>query len=79
MLTRCLYEYSIQNTKISHQIRKNGEIISEREWLLQNQNKEARAHMKDLLAQAVVHKGSFKPFLKSWIQNPRHGTITYSL
>ena len=45
------------NTKISHQIRKNGEIISEREWLLQNQNKEARAHMKDLLAQAVVHKG----------------------
>ena len=35
--------------------------------------------MKDLLAQAVVHKGSFKPFLKSWIQNPRHGTITYSL
>jgi len=37
-------------------IRKNGEIISEREWLLQNQNKEARSHMKDLLAQAVVHK-----------------------
>ena len=47
------------NSKISHQIRKNGEIISEREWLLQNQNKEARAHMKDLLAQAVVHKGPF--------------------
>ena len=41
-------------------IRKNGEIISEREWLLQNQNKEARAHMKDLLAQAVVHKGRVK-------------------
>merc|ERR1711962_1274691 len=37
-------------------IRKNGEIISEREWLLQNQNKEARSHMKDLLAQAVVQK-----------------------
>ena len=41
-------------------IRKNGEIISEREWLLQNQNKEARSHMKDLLAQAVVHKGRVK-------------------
>ena len=32
--------------------------------------------MKDLLAQAVVHKGSFKPFLKSWKQNPRYGTTS---
>ena len=38
-------------------IRKNGEIISDRDWLMKNQNKEARTHMKDLLAQAVVHKG----------------------
>jgi len=37
-------------------IRKNGEIISDRDWLMKNQNKEARTHMKDLLAQAVVHK-----------------------
>ena len=32
--------------------------MSDRDWLMKNQNIEARAHMKDLLAQAVVQKGT---------------------
>ena len=44
-------------SNLTLKIKKNGEIVNEREWLLANQNKESKGHMKDLLAQAVVQKG----------------------
>ena len=37
-------------------IKRNGEIVSDRDFLVSNQMKETKAHMKDLLAQAVVQK-----------------------
>jgi len=37
-------------------IKRNGELVSERDYFMNNQLKETKNYMKDLLAQAVVHK-----------------------
>jgi hypothetical protein len=53
----------MQNIKFHVQIKRNGEIVSDRQWLTYNQTKETKSHMKDLLTQAVVHKGKFNNIL----------------
>ena len=45
------------------QIKRNGEIVSEREYKLRAQHKETKEHMKEILQESIVRRGKRLFFL----------------